>query len=282
MSDQRDWCTDAGLPPRARRPPVDPSPRTPLTSTSRNRADVTERLLKQYGHRYWGYVIYRTTYANDDDWDKFVQRLKFWIERAFERCNGRDILDLFKLTVFSDQAQFDGADTAAIRAHFKQWAETAWSEEQKLDKSGLDTWPPLQMTQNPRYHFCIQVDEVSLRSCLETAAPPSLQGFGEGWVKLISKNWIPMRNDPRAPARWPTYEPIEGVTEHDVGWMKVPYHQVMQEFYSGTPRENGWSYEYCRPPRVAGGPFDKLLRSEALVLEQTGWAHQLSYTLGAE
>ena len=72
------------------------------------------------GHRAWGYVIYLATYSSDDDWAQFLRRLRFNIEEIFNVYNGRDILELFRLTVFSDPLLFDRADTRTIHAHFRQ------------------------------------------------------------------------------------------------------------------------------------------------------------------
>ena len=212
------------------------------------------------GHRTWGYVIYRTTYSSEDDWAEFLRRLRFRMERTFDRCNGRDILDSFTLTVFSDRSLFDGADTVSIRAHFRQWAETAFRAEQQQNVSLGGGGEQVRMGHSPRYRFCVQVDEAALYSVVHSApAPPAPDATKMGWVKLIAKSWIPIGEDPRARARPdPTvysYEPIEGVTERDVGWMKVPYGRLMEEYYSGNEGLNGWRTDCCRPPKVAGPPY---------------------------
>ena len=88
-------------------------------------------------HRTWGYVIYRTTYSSDDDWPEFLRRLRFHMEDTFDIYNGRDILELFTLTIFSDPLLFDGANTPTIRAHFRQLAESAFfTEQQPKDDAG--------------------------------------------------------------------------------------------------------------------------------------------------
>lgn len=53
------------------RRPKSPSRRQPHRSWYFNEADVLERQMQEYGHRTWGYVIYRTTYASDDDCAEF-------------------------------------------------------------------------------------------------------------------------------------------------------------------------------------------------------------------
>ena len=220
------------------------------------------------GHRTWGYVIYRTTYSSDDDWAEFLHRLRFRMGRTFDRCNGRDILDTFTLTVFSDRSLFDGADTPSIRAHFRQWTEDAFRAEQQQQQQQQQQPQPqdasvgggekqVRMGHSPRYQFCVQVDEAALNSVVHDApAPPAPDATKKGWVKLVNKSWIAIEEDPSARPDPNVYEPIEGVTEHDVGWMKVPYQSVMTEYYSGNEGLNGWRTEYCRPPKVVGPPYD--------------------------
>ena len=209
------------------------------------------------GHRTWGYVIYRTTYSSEDDWAEFLRRLRFHLEDSFDTYNGRDILEFFTLPVFSDPSLFDGAHTPTIRAHFRQWAEGAFRAEQRPqdDPSGEE----IRMGDSPRYQFCVQVDAAALHSVVHDApAPPATDLTKKGWVKLVSKSWIPIEEDPRARPDRPDpnlYEPIEGITEADVGWMKGPYHSVMTEYYSGEEGLNGWRAGYCRPPKVVGPPY---------------------------
>jgi hypothetical protein len=80
-----------------------PSCRQPNRSWHFNDADRIERQLQEDGHRTWGFVIYRTTYANDDDWTEFLKRLRFRMEETFDGYYGRDILDLCTLTVLEDR-----------------------------------------------------------------------------------------------------------------------------------------------------------------------------------
>ena len=253
--------TSSTIPPR-NRPPTSPSPRQPHKSRHFNEADLIESQLQTDNHKTWGYVIYRTTYSSDSDWDEFLRRLRFRMERDFDDCNGRDILDLFTLTVFDDRGVFDHADTPAVRAHFRQWAENAFRDEQRRDSSGDggSGREEVRMGRSPRYQFCVVVDEAALHSVVHNApAPPKPDATKKGWVKLVSKAWVPIEEDPRARGHPDPnlYEPIEGITERDVGWMKVPYGSVMTEYYSGNEGLNGWRTEYCRPPKVVGPPYDE-------------------------
>lgn len=230
-----------------------PSQRNPDMSWENNAADLIERQLQDDGHRTWGFVIYRTTYGSDADWAEFLRRLRFQMEDMFDYFNGRDVLEKFTLTVFEDRSVFDGASTNTSRQHFQQWSSTAYRTEQQLEEgsgSGSSAGS-VRIGRSPRYRFAVQVDAEALQSVVHDApAPPDLDSTKKGWVKLIDKSWYLGRSEGHSGP----LEPIESVTEQDVGWMKVPYQDVMTEYYTKCRSPNNWSLNYRRPPRVASSP----------------------------
>lgn len=234
----------------------DPSPRNPRISRHSSHADRIEAQMQANGHQTWGYVIYRTTYDSEADWAELLRRLRFQMNQEMEFYNGQDILDLFTWTIFDDHSLFDGADTATIRRHFKQWTETALRSEQQ--RPGADR--EVRMGTSPRYRFCVQVDAEALKSVVHDAPPPEENDVSsKGWVKLINKVWMPRSENPIFRGRPPDtnfYEAIEGVTDNDVGWMKCPYHSVMGEWYVNLEDLNGWAVGYRRPPAVVGYPWN--------------------------
>jgi hypothetical protein len=234
---------------RPRRRIASPSPRKPNSSSRFNHADQIEQQLQEDGHRTWGFVIYRTCCGNDEDWAEFLKRLRFRMERAFDFYNGRDVLTLFTLTVIEDPERLDGASTAAVRERFRQWCVTAPQSEQQQGDAGSEIRPGL----SPRYRYAIQVDAASLQSVVHDApAPPNLDITKQGWVKLIDASWQPISSERLRDL----FEPIEGVIEKDVGWMKIPYSHVMDEYYVRCRNLNWWVTSYQRPPTVAGYPYD--------------------------
>ena len=212
------------------------SRRTPQYSTHNNQADNIERYLQEDGHRTWGFVIYRCTYESDDDWDRFMG-LRDQIRCTLEIYNGLDMMDSLSVTVFEDRSILDGASTSVVREHFKQWAATAPQQEQ-------GTGPALSQ----RYRYCVQVDAVALESIIHDAPSPPQPGIiSDGFVNLIWKDWEPSRPDPREEVE----EPIEGCTQHKVGWVRVAYQDVMVDVYHYLRDWNDWYSEYRRPPEVA-------------------------------
>jgi hypothetical protein len=246
--EETDRLVQAILDRRQRRRIKSPSPRQPEMSRHFNHADQIETQLEEDGHRTWGFVIYRTTYTNDYEWAEFLRRLRSRMEHTFDDYNGRDILDLFTLTVIEDRQLLEGASTATVRDHFRQWRATAPQLEQARDD---DTASNL-ITCSPRYRYAIQVDEASLRSIIYDApVPPEIDLTKRGWVKLLDASWQPTLSER---IRY-SFEPIEGVTERNVGWMKIPY-QNSDEYYVNCRNLNYWITSYQRPPVVMGYPYD--------------------------
>ncbi|KAG9517022.1 hypothetical protein KCV07_g6489, partial [Aureobasidium melanogenum] len=235
----------------------DPSPRNPRVSTQSSHADRIEAQYQADGHKTWGYVIYRTTYEDEAAWTEFMRRLRFWAADSMESFNGQDVLNKMTWTVFDDKESFDGANVATIRHHFRNWAETAVQREQQ--QPGQVDGTPVGMGHSPRYRYCVQVDAEALKSAVQDAPPPpDFNEDNQGWVKVIDKNWLPRDEDPRFAGRKPdpnVYEEIDGVAEHNVGWVKCPLPSVMTEYYMVFQDLNGYTISYRRPPAVIGYPW---------------------------
>lgn len=187
--------------------------------TTSNQADNLERLLAD-NFTTWGFVIYRTTYASDADWRIFMALFLDQAKRSLKFYNGLDLLDTFALAVFEHDA-FNRAPTAIIRAHFNRWARTAIHQEQGL---------PLDSQYYPhsgRYRFLVMVDQEALES---VSTMPYPNRSRTSFVRLVNGEWEPELLDEEVlealggPPE--EFEPLEGCTLKDVGWMKVPYDEV--------------------------------------------------------
>lgn len=217
-----------------------PSKRDPTMSTRSNQADNLERLLEMDGFRTWGLVIFRCTYQNDSDWEKFMARFLRPVPRFLEYYNGLDLLDRFDPTVLEDRS-FEGATVAVLRDYFNQWATTALLEEQGFHK--------MHRGSAGRYHFFVMVNQEALESVLTALDEYTNTGF----VRLVEAGWAPEeldedelreRNGPE-----PEEEPLEGCTEYNVGWMNVPYKDVQVSYVNLTDSFD-WSKYYSRPPII--------------------------------
>ena len=102
-------------------------------------------------------------------------------------------------------------------------------------------------TSSLRYRYCVQVGAVALESVIHDApSPPQPDTISDGFVNLIW-NREPSRPDSREEVE----EPIEGCTQHKVGWVRVAYQDVMVDVYHYLRDWNDWYSEYRRPPQVA-------------------------------
>lgn len=219
-----------------------PSRRTPNFSTGLNTADHIERYLQEDGHNTWGFVIYRCTYDSDDEWNEFMDRLRYRIRQTLEFYNGLDLMESLGLNVIEDREKLDDVEASVLPEHFKTWAESAPQREQgSAQASETQVWG------SQRYLYCMLVDAEALESVVHwVEAPPASDTRIEGFVKIVSRYWEPYG----ARDRDPPHEPIEGCTEDDVGWMMVDYSDVVV-FYRLLYHRNSWYIVYKRPPNVA-------------------------------
>ena len=168
-----------------------------------NAAENVKNFLRWDGHRTWGFVIYRCTYSNDEDWTRFMEKLREENREALSYFEGGlEVWESLDLTVFEDQSKLDGASKNFVREQFREWCELAPRREQGSDASAK---------KSQRYRFCLQVDEASLRSFVE--APPDASIYDMGYINLIKKDIEPRWVGPEA-----EYSEIEGSTEADTGW----------------------------------------------------------------
>lgn len=234
----------------------DPSPRNPRVNKVSSVPDRVEAGYQADGHKTWGYVIYRTTYESDADWAEFMRRLRIRTTETMEHYNGLDVLARMSWTIFDDRELFDGADTATIRRHFRDWAETAIQTEQydpAEPNKVIHTGPSDSVCFSPRYKYCVQVDAGSLKSAVHDAPLPlEHDNDRKAWVKLIEKDFIPESENPifASDPDPNVYEPIDGVTGEDVGWVKCKFGDVMTEYYMLFRDPNTYSVCYRRPPAV--------------------------------
>ncbi|KAJ5947139.1 hypothetical protein N7466_000154 [Penicillium verhagenii] len=224
--------------------PTNPPNQFPLTESRSGdiwEADQIEIWRLADGYRVWGFPIYRSTYQSDAEWDEFMRRLV--ADTTESLCP--DLFDNMALTVFDDPTKFDGATTAVIRDHFKQWVVTAEQEERspefdperiKIDVYGAQ-----------RYRYCIQVTQEMLESVIAD------EGEAMAIVRIIRGDWeeySPYKDDFRFEEE---REAIEGCTLEDVGWINVPFDGVMTICWGDL--RGDWDGEYRRPPSISCHPW---------------------------
>jgi hypothetical protein len=207
-----------------------PSRRTPERETVFNNADNVERQLQEDGHKIWGWVIYRCTYANDEEWAEFMARLRYWNEYTLHSSNALDMLPSVDYQVFENPNLFDNAHPSTIREHFTQWAVTAPQQEQGKG--------PMR---SQRYNYCLHVDQEALLSVIGGPPPSVFTFMAPGYVNLVCKTIIGGMRP----------EHTFGRAEQEYCFMRINYQSLMLHWYNQLRREGSWFNEYRAPPEVA-------------------------------
>ena len=208
-----------------------PSRRMPERETIFHNPDNVERQLQEDGHKIWGWVIYRCTYGNDEEWAEFMRRLTYYIENTLRDNNALDMLPSADYHVFEDRDQFDGAHPSAVLDHFTQWAATAPQHEQ-----GEGAYP----MRSQRYNYCLHVDQEALQSVIGGPAPPA-DYFGSGYVNLVCNEILGGMRP----------EHTHGRAERDHHFMRINYQSLMVHWYHQFRPQGSWDNEYRIPPEVA-------------------------------
>lgn len=135
-------------------------PQPPQPSPEEEIADF----LKEHNYSKWGWVIYRTTYGDDEAWERF----KVLVTRqCHDYLQGPDtppsVVEALDLVFVSDKA-LDGASRDTLREHF-----VAWVAEAKISESLGPPSPHVARLEMEavRYMYFMQVDEESLRSVVD-------------------------------------------------------------------------------------------------------------------
>jgi len=203
--------------------------------------------LKNVKHDKWGFVIYRCTYQCDEAWDRFKQIVLGRTHEEMQESDAPEVADKLEWTFVEDRAALDGASRAQLRKRFNQWAAQAIVTEQPRAQAQTQAQetPTLGI---PRYSYFIQIDEETLQSVLTA---PTNDPCGKGFVNFVDARWKPLGD------RYPDndderYDPIDGCTEENVGWMRIATMMIDTEWYDAAVdfAGGGWHVYYLRPPQV--------------------------------
>ncbi|KAL4960978.1 uncharacterized protein BDV14DRAFT_181207 [Aspergillus stella-maris] len=112
----------------------------------------------------WGFVIYRTTYASEEDWAEGIAKLN----RHFDCClpsPGNEAIRLvregLRNVIIDDISTFNGASVETVLKRHQKWVV----EECQID---IDEGEAFGI---PRFEFCLMIDEQCLRSILHCGNP---------------------------------------------------------------------------------------------------------------
>jgi hypothetical protein len=216
-----------------------------------NTVDQLEHCLQIAGFKKWGFTIYRCTYKSDSDWAEFMRRYRRLVSCSLEYYGGLDMLESFEPTVHEDRLLFEGAASATIREHFQKWALRTVQEEGGASAE-LIKFYNIHAT---RYRFCMFVDEDALQSVLQAQLEDCLSKTA--YVALLDGWWKPESLEdydaeeleaygPQGPID-DDHDPVEGCTQHDVGWMKVLFCDTGLDGFHRLENKSDWKSFYVRP-----------------------------------
>lgn len=202
--------------------------------------------LKQSKHDKWGFVINRCTYEDNQGWELFKHLFHERTENTIRRSDAPEAADSLERTFVEDRAALEGASRSQLRDRFNRWADLAFVTEQPRAHAEAQEYP---LFGAPRYNYFIQVDEEALKSVL---AAPRRDNYGEGFVNLADSRWKTFGS------RYPrhedddVFEPIDGRTDEDVGWMRVAARMINTCLYEAAIDFPGgvWYVLHQRPPGV--------------------------------
>lgn len=205
-----------------------------------NDTDQIEALLNKDNFKTWGFIIYRCTYQNNTDWDKFLTHFLSPVPESLEYYSGLDLLETFAPTVLEDPS-FEGATAATLREHLGQWSKTAMKEEQGVSE--------IYRARTGRYRFFIMMDQEDMQSVLNAPVDQDEMGF----VRMVYAEWGPeelekediVNGDVDDPE-----EPLEGCTEYDVGWMKLYWQVAQLPAFLKLRDSDDWQAYYTRSPEI--------------------------------
>lgn len=232
-----------------------PPPLVPMVA-ERNpsgRPGTIKSMLKSEYHR-WGFVIYRGagTYNAEMQplWTAFLADIRQVSDYHLNRRNLLGHLGPYELRTVMEDPSFDTASKENIREHFRAWVQ---SRSVDRDGPGVDAADLPRLV--PRFAYCIYVDRDCLRSLWKILWPV---GFGlQGDVVVINGRLIPGKNavyddDDNDDQGEDEYEPVEGSTAFDVGWMYIGAGNIPSTYDElGLGYDTGlgvWETFYQGPP----------------------------------
>lgn len=190
-------------------------------------------------HDKWGWIIYRCTYKDESAWNRFKQSLLAQTEAYMARPEDPPAAaGSHELIFVEDRDSLDGVSINQLRVVFKQWRAQASVVEQPRVQDNLSLY-------YSQHRYFVQVDEQSLQDLQDW-------GWDGGSVNFVDADWRSLRE--RLPTDQLTddyfaFEPIDGCTEEDVGWMKIAGPMIGEHFYEDMCPDL-WYVYYRRPHEI--------------------------------
>ncbi|KAL0264808.1 hypothetical protein SLS55_000761 [Diplodia seriata] len=205
---------------------------------------VTERTLehlKGRGQEVYGLKMYRLTYEDDTDWQKFREMLDTKTHHNLTRKKalpeGETLLSMIDWAVEDDKEQWDNASLEEVRKHYRDEIETSLPHQ--------------------RCMACIVVDAESLQSIMDGKKYAPFTGLHQDspFVKVLEADLFRVEPFRSAHVIRPEQTGAERVADDDkIRWMKVNPSTLLPDFYDRL--QFGFDNVYRtgpRPPYVWDG-----------------------------
>jgi hypothetical protein len=195
------------------------------------------------GYKKWGWVVYRTTYGDNEKWARFEERFQEQIRREtviLDRPADEPIhIKYLDFPVRSDEAKYNNATTAQLRTDFKEWLDgdgPLKEQEMTLNEKG-------KVEGAMPYSYFIRVDTEAMESVLK-------DDTGRGCVDLVQVDWPEDDEEAEEVACEDGHPPLEGMTTFKVGFVRVPVISLYPDCW-GDLETMAWKvFGVARPPRV--------------------------------
>jgi hypothetical protein len=201
--------------------------------------------LEHYKEDKWGWVIYRTTYKDDEGWERFKQHVNAQLQKELLQSDEvpPSLLKARDWIFVSDKATLDGAHKQELRYRFREWRDTAVQVGNPRRDSG-----DKELSQ--RYTFFIRVDEASLKSVLKGLDAGDT--IWTGWVHLIRCNdrcdFERPRDHKGEDLDW---NASGNPDQEDDGWTMIASDMIGIYLYAHMDLDAGiWKAFYAPPPDV--------------------------------
>lgn len=207
----------------------------------------------------WGFVIYRCTYKDDSKWHRFMDILNTSVRESLDESSlstaGRRLaMERLNWDVQDDKETLEGATIDTIRERYKRYRKPKAPGPAHILTEADKGWTGPLSTE---HHFCIRVNEASLKSVLgETPLPPHCDWSGPGYVDLIDVDWeLPERLEEDSEEEYQASldggrEPMEGYTLDELPWRCIAVDGMMPHLYMDLYEPYRIKYYYQRPPDV--------------------------------
>ncbi|KAH8666109.1 hypothetical protein BGZ61DRAFT_558943 [Ilyonectria robusta] len=197
--------------------------------------------MQETGFQHWGFVIYRCAYANNAQWESYLEFLKATMQDELEFDGLYTLLwKYLDWTVIEDPDKLDGASKQDIRERFSEWSAGRSVER---DGSGVDA-PTVEDA--PRFHYCIYIDQ----KCLDTVDEYQswAEAGGKDRLKVVVCAILDKDCKPKGRGRG-GFPSVEGCTREDTGWMYTDVASITS-IYNRLSYQELADNDYSRPPAI--------------------------------